>query len=209
MAAAQAGISFKVVLLGEGRVGKTCLVLRYVKDSFSDAQESTIQATYLEKKLNLFKRSVKLQIWDTAGQERFHALAPIYYRDANGALLVYDITDRDSFTKVRNWVKELKKIVGGDGIVLVIAGNKADLEKKRQVDPVEAESYAASEGAHHILVSAKNGTNVENAFLEITKGMLKQKDESSKMPAASMNKSRSIVPITEDNSSSSKGGCCG
>lgn len=71
-------------------------------------------------------------IWDTAGQERFHALGPIYYRDANGALLVYDITDRDSFTKVRNWVKELRKIVGKN-IVLVIAGNKSDLEKQRQV----------------------------------------------------------------------------
>jgi len=71
-------------------------------------------------------------IWDTAGQERFHALSSLYYRDANGALLVYDITDRDSFAKVRNWVKELRKIVGKN-IVLVIAGNKSDLEKNRQV----------------------------------------------------------------------------
>lgn len=94
-----------VVLLGEGRVGKTCLCLRYCSGVFSDGQESTIQATYLDKRLNVGKRSVKLMIWDTAGQERFHALGPIYYRDAQGALLVYDITDRDSFTKVRVWVK--------------------------------------------------------------------------------------------------------
>lgn len=207
--AAQGSTAFKVVLLGEGRVGKTCLVLRYVQNQFSDAQESTIQATYLEKKLNIFKKSIRLQIWDTAGQERFHALAPIYYRDANGALLVYDITDRDSFTKVRNWVKELRKIVDGEGIVLVIAGNKADLEKKRQVDPDEAQKYADSVGAIHMLVSAKSGNNVEAAFLEITKGMIKVKDDSAKVAAPSANRRGGMVEITDDNKGqSSKSGCC-
>jgi len=123
------GLAFKVVLLGEGRVGKTCLCLRYVQNSFTDNQESTIQATYLDKRLNVGKKSVRLMIWDTAGQERFHALGPIYYREANGALLVYDITDRESFNKVRNWVHELRAEQGMQ-IQLVIAGNKSDLEKK-------------------------------------------------------------------------------
>jgi Ras-related protein Rab-21 len=160
-----------VVLLGEGRVGKTCLCLRYVQNTFSAEQESTIQATFLEKRLNVGKRSVILNIWDTAGQERFHALGPIYYRDSHGALLVYDITDRDSFTKVRHWVKELRKIVGS-AIVLVIAGNKADMEKKRQVDEQEAIDYAKTVGAEHILVSAKTGKGVEQVFLQLTKQML-------------------------------------
>jgi len=164
--------SKKVVLLGEGRVGKTCLCLRYVQNSFSDAQESTIQATYLEKRLNVGKNPIKLMIWDTAGQERFHALGPIYYRDAQGALLVYDITDRDSFSKVQHWVKELRKIVGPD-IVLLIVGNKADLEKDRQVSDDDAQSYAKTVGATHMLCSAKSGKGVDNAFLELTKGMLK------------------------------------
>jgi Ras-related protein Rab-21 len=166
---------FKVVLLGEGRVGKTSLLLRYVKDSFDDRQVSTIQASYLEKRLNLGNKTINLAIWDTAGQERllfsnalavslrksihciyflpsrFHALGPIYYRDANGALLVYDITDKESFAKVKNWVKELRKIVGED-IELCIAGNKCDLEKQRQVNEDEAEAYAASVGAVHYKV---------------------------------------------------------
>ena len=159
------------MLLGEGRVGKTCLCLRYVQNSFSAEQESTIQATFLEKRLNVGKRGVVLNIWDTAGQERFHALGPIYYRDSHGALLVYDITDRDSFTKVRHWVKELRKIVGS-AIVLVIAGNKADMEKKRQVDEKEAQDYAKSVGAEHLLVSAKTGKGVEQVFLQLTKQML-------------------------------------
>mmetsp|Transcript_14551 Transcript_14551/g.35478 ORF Transcript_14551/g.35478 Transcript_14551/m.35478 type:complete len:203 (-) Transcript_14551:453-1061(-) len=170
-------LACKVVLLGEGRVGKTSLCLRYVNNVFSDKQKSTITATYLDKFLNIGKKSVKLMIWDTAGQERFHALGPIYYRDANGALLVYDITDRDSFTKVRHWVKELRKIVGKD-IVLCIVGNKIDMEKKRQVDKDEALKYAEQVGAVHCLASAKSGRGVEQAFLELTKGLLKKTNSS-------------------------------
>jgi len=171
------------VLLGEGRVGKTCLCLRYVQGSYTDAQESTIQAHYLDKRLNVGKTSCKLVIWDTAGQERFHALGPIYYRDASGALLVYDITDRDSFTKVRHWVKELRKIVGTE-IVLVIVGNKIDLERARQVNDAEAKEYAASVGAFHTTCSAKTGKSVETAFLELTRSMLRQRQVSADAAAA-------------------------
>ena len=128
---------FKVVLLGEGRVGKTSILLRYTKGEYSDRQVSTLQASYLDKRVLIGSSTVQLSIWDTAGQERFHALGPIYYRDAAGALLVYDITDAESFNKVKNWVKELRKIVGND-IIIVIAGNKIDLEKNRNVDENEA-----------------------------------------------------------------------
>jgi Ras-related protein Rab-21 len=131
---------FKVVLLGEGRVGKTSILLRYTKGEYSDKQVSTLQASYLDKKISVGNppTSVQLSIWDTAGQERFHALGPIYYRDASGALLVYDITDLESFNKVQTWVKELRKIVGND-IVIVIAGNKIDMEKNRNVKRDDAE----------------------------------------------------------------------
>tara|TARA_B110001452_G_scaffold258005_1_gene252749 strand:- start:701 stop:1210 length:510 start_codon:yes stop_codon:yes gene_type:complete len=104
-------VQAKVVMLGEGRVGKTSLVLRFCKDTFSDSQPPTIQASFLDKPMTVGDKRVNLAIWDTAGQERFHALGPIYYRDADAALLVYDITDPDSFTKVQTWVKELRKMV--------------------------------------------------------------------------------------------------
>lgn len=202
-AAAAAPVAFKIVLLGEGRVGKTSLCLQYVENKFSPKQESTIQATYLDKRINVGNQSVKLMIWDTAGQERFHALGPIYYRDANGALLVYDITDRDSFTKVRNWVKELRKIVGQD-IVLIIAGNKIDLEKKRQVDESEALAYAESVGAQHIYTSAKTGKGVDEVFLTLTKGML---ISNKNKPRANNQSQRNFVQIVDkvekDNTS-----CC-
>ncbi|XP_064078489.1 ras-related protein Rab-21-like [Macrobrachium nipponense] len=146
--------NFKIVLLGEGCVGKTSLVLRYVEDKFNDRHITTLQASFLTKRVNISGKRVNLAIWDTAGQERFHALGPIYYRESHGAILVYDITDEDSFQKVKNWVRELRRMLGND-ICLVIAGNKLDLQKDRHVLLEEAEGYAQEVGAFHVQTSAK------------------------------------------------------
>jgi len=167
---------FKVVLLGEGRVGKTSLVLRYIEKKFDEKTPSTIQASFQTKLLTIDGQSVTLAVWDTAGQERFHALGPIYYRDANGALLVYDITDNDSFARVQNWVKELRKMLGTD-IVLAIAGNKCDLERNRVVPIDKAEAFATSVGARHYSTSAKLNKGVDDLFLELTKRMLASNQE--------------------------------
>lgn len=192
---------FKVVLLGEGRVGKTSLCLRYIHDNFSSTQESTIQASYLEKVLQIGKQTVKLAIWDTAGQEKFHALGPIYYRESHGALLVYDITDAESLVKVREWIKELKKMVG-EHIVLCIAGNKVDLERERQVSDEEAKAYAKSVGAVHYLTSAKSGFNVEDVFLGLTKQMLQK---AATQPVQSTHSKRILLV---DDSKPPKSSCC-
>lgn len=163
--------NFKIVLLGEGCVGKTSLVLRYVEDKFNDRHITTLQASFLTKRVNLNGKRVNLAIWDTAGQERFHALGPIYYRESHGAILVYDITDEDSFQKVKNWVRELRRMLGDD-ICLVIAGNKTDLERERHVSLEDAETYAREVGALHFLTSAKLNQGVEELFLELTRRML-------------------------------------
>merc|ERR1712137_1019054 len=165
--------SFKIVLLGEGCVGKTSIVLRYCENQFNENHITTIQASFLRKALNISAQRVNLAIWDTAGQERFRALGPIYYRDANGALLVYDITDRDSFAKVQNWVKELRKMLGKD-ITLAIAGNKIDLEANRVVTLEEAEMYASTVGAKHYSTSAKLNKGLEELFLDLAKRMLER-----------------------------------
>uniref|UniRef100_K3WDS7 Ras-related protein Rab-21 n=1 Tax=Globisporangium ultimum (strain ATCC 200006 / CBS 805.95 / DAOM BR144) TaxID=431595 RepID=K3WDS7_GLOUD len=162
---------FKVVLLGEGRVGKTSILLRYIKGEYDERQVSTLQASYLDKRLIVDNAKVQLSLWDTAGQERFHALGPIYYRDADGALLVYDITDEESFKKVRTWVKELRRIVGDD-IDIAIAGNKVDLQRNRKVDEDEARRYAESVGATHFNTSAKLNRGLEDVFVDLTKRML-------------------------------------
>ncbi|KAK3597304.1 hypothetical protein CHS0354_010935 [Potamilus streckersoni] len=201
--------SFKVVLLGEGCVGKTSVVLRYVENKFNDKHLTTLQASFLNKRLNIGGKRVNLAIWDTAGQERFHALGPIYYRDSNGAILVYDITDEDSFQKVKNWVKELRKMLGSD-ICLCIAGNKIDLEKERHVSVDEAESYAASVGAKHFHVSAKLNKGIEEMFLDLSKNMLEKVGQDGQKN--STGKNRKSVVIVDDSvaqQQSSSGGCCG
>eukprot|EP01099_Mayorella_cantabrigiensis_P000622 TRINITY_DN1270_c0_g1_i1.p1 TRINITY_DN1270_c0_g1~~TRINITY_DN1270_c0_g1_i1.p1 ORF type:complete len:202 (-),score=45.93 TRINITY_DN1270_c0_g1_i1:616-1221(-) len=166
-----ASVSFKVVLLGEGCVGKSSLVLRYIHGTFNTDHVVTVQASFLTKKINIDNKRVILNVWDTAGQERFHALGPIYYREANGALLVYDITDGDSFTKVKNWVKELRMMLGQD-VVISIVGNKCDLERQRVVKEEEAKSYAQSVGASHYQTSAKLNKGVDELFLDLSKRML-------------------------------------
>lgn len=204
---------YKVVLLGEGRVGKTSILLRFVRGEYSDKQQSTLQASYLDKKISADGHTVNLSIWDTAGQERFHALGPIYYRDADGALLVYDITDFESFTKVRKWVRELKSIVGND-INIVIAGNKIDLAKNRVVPEKDALEYAESVGAAHIYTSAKQNKGLDECFNELGKRMADRKKKSggaasnlTARPTSARN-TQVLTFVDNDPQPAKKGGCC-
>lgn len=198
--------TFKVVLLGEGRVGKTSLLLRYVNNIFSDTQPATIQASYLTKRITIDGTSVQLAVWDTAGQERFHALGPIYYRDADAALLVYDITDMDSFTRVKNWVKELRKMAGKD-IVLVLAGNKVDMERNRQVPVDEAAQYADSVDAQLFGTSAKVNRGVEQAFLCIAKRLIQRRKSQPQIGGARSGRT-SMVIVDEKPRQNKSGECC-
>mmetsp|Transcript_12578 Transcript_12578/g.32813 ORF Transcript_12578/g.32813 Transcript_12578/m.32813 type:complete len:206 (+) Transcript_12578:76-693(+) len=159
-------LTAKAVLLGEGRVGKTSLLLRFVHQTFDDRTSPTVQASFFDKRITIGPTTCKLAIWDTAGQERFHALGPIYYRDADAAILVYDITDQDSFVKVQNWIRELRRMVGHD-IVLVIAGNKCDMERQRQVAREDAQAYAAAQGAYLYETSAKLNIGIDDLFLDL------------------------------------------
>ncbi|KAK7107601.1 ras-related protein Rab-21-like [Littorina saxatilis] len=201
--------NFKVVLLGEGCVGKTSLVLRYVENKFNDKHITTLQASFLNKKLNVGGKRVNLAIWDTAGQERFHALGPIYYRDSNGAILVYDITDEDSFQKVKNWVRELRRMLGQD-VTLCIVGNKTDLEKDRHVPVQEAEAYAASVNAKHFHSSAKLNRGIEELFLDLSKGMIEKSDGTMGRGGRTGSNRRNVVVVDDDQQQQAKtGGCCG
>lgn len=197
-------LRFKVVLLGEGRVGKTSILLRYVTGEYSDKQISTVQASYLDRRLTLGDQAVQLSIWDTAGQERFHALGPIYYRDADGALLVYDITDYESFTKVRKWVRELRQIVGD--ISIVIAGNKVDLDKNRAVPEDEAVAYAESVGASHVHTSAKHNKGLDQAFTDLSARMAKRRNK----PNLGPGQARRPIVLVDDNPppAPKRQGCC-
>uniref|UniRef100_A0AAY4A949 small monomeric GTPase n=1 Tax=Denticeps clupeoides TaxID=299321 RepID=A0AAY4A949_9TELE len=157
---------FKLVLLGESAVGKSSLVLRFVKGQFHEFQESTIGAAFLTQTVCLDDTTVKFEIWDTAGQERYHSLAPMYYRGAQAAIIVYDITNADSFSRAKSWVKELQK-QANPNIVIALSGNKADLAQKRAVEVQEAQAYAEDNGLLFMETSAKTAMNVNEIFMAI------------------------------------------
>ncbi|XP_052757818.1 ras-related protein Rab-5B isoform X2 [Galleria mellonella] len=159
---------FKLVLLGESAVGKSSLVLRFVKGQFHEYQESTIGAAFLTQTVCLDDITVKFEIWDTAGQERYHSLAPMYYRGAQAAIVVYDITNQDTFGRAKNWVKELQR-QASPSIVIALAGNKSDLAAKRMVEFEEAQAYADENGLLFMETSAKTAMNVNDIFLAIDK----------------------------------------
>jgi len=129
---------FKVVFLGDEAAGKTSLVRRYMYDTFEDSIQATIGMDFQSKTVYVEDRTLRLQLWDTAGQERFRSLIPSYIRDSSGAIVVYDITNRDTFQRAKQWVKELQR-QGNPNIVIALAGNKSDLSSKRKVEPEDAE----------------------------------------------------------------------
>ncbi|KAK6340900.1 GTP-binding protein of the rab/ypt [Orbilia brochopaga] len=164
---------FKLVLLGESAVGKSSLVLRFVKDQFDDYRESTIGAAFLTQTIALDENTtVKFEIWDTAGQERYKSLAPMYYRNANCAVVVYDITQAASLDKAKAWVKELQR-QANESIVIALAGNKLDLvtanPSKRAIETADAEAYAKEAGLLFLETSAKTAENVKEMFTAIAR----------------------------------------
>merc|ERR1712010_256373 len=194
-------VQFKLVLLGDSAVGKSSLVLRFVRGQFFEYQESTIGAAFLTQNVSLNDYTVKFEIWDTAGQERYHSLAPMYYRGAAAAVVVYDITNADSFSRAKSWVKELQR-QGSPNIVIALAGNKCDLASKRKVEASEASEYAKDNGLFFMETSAKTALNVEELFKAIAKKLPKDpyREPSDKQGVS--------IGEPAQNETSGGGGCC-
>jgi len=195
---------FKLVLLGESAVGKSSLVLRFVKGQFHEYQESTIGAAFLTQTVCFDDTTVKFEIWDTAGQERYHSLAPMYYRGSQAAIVVYDITNPESFTRAKNWVKELHRQASAN-IVIALSGNKADLGNKRMVEYEEAQSYSEENGLLFMETSAKTAMNVNELFLAIAKKLPKNTDAQS--GTGQSPRGQGGIALTE-NAEPKQAGCC-
>uniref|UniRef100_K9IHB0 Putative rab subfamily protein of small gtpase n=1 Tax=Desmodus rotundus TaxID=9430 RepID=K9IHB0_DESRO len=157
---------FKLVFLGEQSVGKTSLITRFMYDSFDNTYQATIGIDFLSKTMYLEDRTIRLQLWDTAGQERFSSLIPSYIRDSTAAVVVYDITNVNSFQQTTKWIDDVRTERGSD-VIIMLVGNKTDLADKRQVSIEEGERKAKELNVMFIETSAKAGYNVKQLFRRV------------------------------------------
>jgi len=160
----------KITLLGEKNVGKTSLVYRYIENKFRESYKATLGVNLLKKDMEVDGNSVSAQIWDLGGQDSFKSLRKLYLEGANGALVMFDLTERKTFDKLNEWVESFKEARGEQPIVLI--GNKSDLENQRKITDMEASNYAKENNMELMLTSAKTGQNVEEAFIKLTKRIL-------------------------------------
>ena len=207
---------FKLIFLGDQYVGKSSILNRFYQDKFEPDYQATIGLDFHSKNVNIGGNTVRLLLYDTAGQEKFKSLIPMYIRDANIILVVYDITNKDSFIHTDHWVNETKDLKREDAI-FVLVGNKIDLEENRVVSSKEAEDFATQKGFLFFEVSAKTGDHVEELFTNKIFPEIQRKfnigdedeenGENGQQNGGNENKG---VKLNDENSlPKKKGGCCG
>ncbi|XP_055460594.1 ras-related protein Rab-26 [Psammomys obesus] len=175
-------VAFKVMLVGDSGVGKTCLLVRFKDGAFlAGTFISTVGIDFRNKVLDVDGMKVKLQIWDTAGQERFRSVTHAYYRDAHALLLLYDITNKDSFDNIQAWLTEIQEYAQQD-VVLMLLGNKVDSTQERAVKREDGEKLAKEYGLPFMETSAKTGLNVDLAFTAIAKELKQRSTKASSEP---------------------------
>jgi small GTP-binding protein len=197
--------------LGDSGVGKSCIILRYIENNFSTNLMNSIGVDFKLKNIELDNKKIKLQIWDTAGQERFRTITTSYYKGAHAILIVFDITDRESFEHVRNWMADIDKFAK-EGVLRILVGNKCDLENSRQVRKEEGNEIANKYGIKYIETSAKETTNIEDLFISTAKNLLsKQVSNSGVVKGAQSGKTGIDLMNSnnnQNNSQNSGGFCC-
>jgi len=173
---------FKLLLIGDSGVGKTCILFRFSEDAFNTTFISTIGIDFKIKTIELRGKKIKLQIWDTAGQERFHTITTSYYRGAMGIMLVYDITNAKSFDNIAKWLRNIDEHANED-VERMILGNKCDMEDRRVVSKERGEEIAREHNIKFLETSAKTNVNIEDAFLQLAEAILDKSHVQETKPA--------------------------
>ena len=206
---------FKLIFLGDQYVGKSSILNRFYQDKFEEDYQATIGLDFHSKNVNVNGTTVRLLLYDTAGQEKFKSLIPMYIRDANIIIVVYDITNKDSFVHTEHWVNETKDLKREDAIFILV-GNKLDLEENRVVTKKEAEDYATEKGFLFHEVSAKTGDQIQELFnTKIFPEMgrkynIGEEEENGEQNAQNNGNENKGVKLNTDNKpTKKKGGCCG
>lgn len=169
-------LTFKILTLGESSVGKTCILRRYVEGQFFKNQISTIGIDFKSKNLKINNHEIRLKIWDTAGEERFRNITSQYYKGAEGIILVFDLTKKESFDKINDWIKQIKLNTQSDEIAIVLLGNKKDLVDMRVISFEEGKERAEAFGIKFFETSALDGSGIEDAFLCLSEEIMKKKN---------------------------------
>ncbi|XP_068711467.1 ras-related protein Rab-13-like isoform X1 [Montipora foliosa] len=197
-------VTYKILILGDSGVGKTCLIFRFIEDIFSDSYISTIGIDCRSRTVDVDGKKVRLQIWDTAGQERFRTLTSAYFRGAMGIILVYDITTEDSFKHISQWLQNIQDNAS-PAVCKILVGNKLDCEDERIIGTIRGKSISENAELEFFETSARTGEGVTEAFMAVAR----QIKESHERKGAMLSDEDTLTPIDgSEGSPQTQSACC-